>query len=72
MSWLISTSINVWYVCCSSTIIAIGALDRELTCCLSCPFTRVTQIYPGLHVEPIWVIPITIRLTPNILALPLG
>ena len=36
--------------------------------CLSYPVTRVTQIYPGLNVEPIWVIPITFMLTSNIIA----
>ena len=69
ISLLISTSINLWYVYCRLTIIAIGTLDGELQCCLFCPITRVAQIYNGFHVEPIWVIPITSRLTPNILAI---
>ena len=69
MSLLISTSINFWYVYCRSNIIDIGTLDGELTCCFSFPVTRVTQIYHGFHVELIWVIPITFRSTPNILAM---
>ena len=44
-------------------------MDGDLKCCLSCPITRVAQIYNGFHVEPIWVIPIIFRLTINILAI---